>query len=356
MSVPQIRIVPLSDWPPLDQQAWANAVHRADVLDKPGPLAHLSEEQLAKKQSAYGRWLGFVAEGNSTCRNLSSMDAITPTNVRAFINKLQSLFAPYTVAGYVTDLAVVVHSFWRDGDFGFLRIAATNLRRQGRPANDKRSRLRPSSEIYQLGFDLMHEAERCADAFGAAVIFRDGLMIALLAARPVRLANLASIEIDRHLSRHGSDYWLTFPAREMKTRRHLEFPLPKKLSLVMELYLTKYRPILTAGSGRWTRGKHSGLWVSAHGSKLSADRIYQRIVDRTRERFGRSINPHLFRDAAATSIAIEDPGHVGIVTTILGHSTTKTAATYYNQANSLEATRRHQAVVQHLRTQSVGKA
>jgi len=40
--------------------------------------------------------------------------------------------------------------------------------------------------------------------------------------------------------------------------------------------------------------------------------IYIRITTRTRDGFGRAINPHLFRDCAATSIAIEDPCHIGI--------------------------------------------
>jgi integrase len=327
----------------------------SDILDNPGPLAHLSKDQRDRKQSAYGRWLGFAADGNSTNTGASGVDLLTPDRLRAYIDILKTLFAPYTVAGYLTDLDFVVRAFRTGRQFEFLRIAATNLRRQGRPARDKRPRLRPSVELYQLGLDLIRSADNQRTAFNAAETFRDGLMIALLAARPIRLKNLASIEIDRHLSLHGDDYWLTFPAREIKTRRHLEFPLPAELSIAMDRYLVSHRPILTARTGRWNRGAHSGLWVSAHGSKLHADRIYQRICDLTRERFGRSINPHLFRDAAATSIAIEDPSHVGIVTTILGHSNTETAQTYYNQASSLEAARSHQAVIQRFRSLKIGR-
>lgn len=353
---PKISIVALNDWPSVDQIAWAAAVRWTDILDKPGPLGHLREDQRAQKQSAYGRWLGFIADNISAAPRVSGLDYITPENVTAFIDKLRSLFASYTVAGYVTDFDVVARAFRRSGDFAYLSIAATNLRRLSHRAGDKRPRLRPASDVYQLGLDLMLAAEHQRNAFAAAVVFRDGLMIALLAARPIRISNLASIDMDRHLTRHGDDYWLTFPAQEMKKRRHLEFPLPKELSLAMDQYFAVHRPVLAAKSGFWKRGEHTGLWVSGHGSKLHADRIYCRIIDRTRECFGRSINPHSFRDVAATSIAIEDPGHVGIVTTILGHSNPKTAETFYNQAGSLEAARSHQAVVQLLRTQSVGKA
>ncbi len=76
----------------------------------------------------------------------------------------------------------------------------------------------------------MEAAEERPNPIKVAAMFRDGLMIALLAARPVRLSNLASIDINRHLERLGEDYWLVFPSEEVKNRRHLEFPLPRSLT------------------------------------------------------------------------------------------------------------------------------
>ena len=52
---------------------------------------------------------------------------------------------------------------------------------------------------------------------------------------------------------------------------------------------------------------------------------------------GRAINPHLFRDCAATSIAIDDPGHVGIACRLLGHRAASTTERYYNHARGVEA-------------------
>jgi len=72
---------------------------------------------------------------------------------------------------------------------------------------------------------------------------------------------------------------------------------------------------------------------------MTDNAIYIRIVARTRERLGQPINPHLFRDCAATSIAIEDPAHVGIASRLLGHRTGSTTERYYNQARSIEASR-----------------
>ena len=67
--------------------------------------------------------------------------------------------------------------------------------------------------------------------------------------------------------------------------------------------------------------------------------IYDRICKHTKEAFGAAINPHLFRDAAATTLAIEDPEHVRVAAPLLGHRTFATTEKYYQQAKSLEAHR-----------------
>ena len=66
------------------------------------------------------------------------------------------------------------------------------------------------------------------------------------------------------------------------------------------------------------------------------------IARRTATAFGRPINPHLFRDCAATSIAIDDPEHVRVASQILGHRSTATTERYYNQAQAIDAARRYQ--------------
>ena len=76
-----------------------------------------------------------------------------------------------------------------------------------------------------------------------------------------------------------------------------------------------------------------------HGSPMTDNGIYIRIVARTREGLGQPINPHLFRDCVATSIAIDDPAHVGIASRLLGHRTGSTTERHYNQARSVEASR-----------------
>jgi hypothetical protein len=94
---------------------------------------------------------------------------------------------------------------------------------------------------------------------------------------------------------------------------------------------------LVALCGTATAG--DALWLSSYGPPMTDNGIYCCIVARTREGLGQPINPHLFRDCAATSIAIDDPVHIGIACRLLGHSTASTTERYYNQAQNVEASR-----------------
>jgi len=72
-----------------------------------------------------------------------------------------------------------------------------------------------SSKLFDLGRDLMRQAQAGeASAVDRAGLFRDGPLIALLAARPMRIGNLVSVQIDRHLVRAGGAYCLLFTATE----------------------------------------------------------------------------------------------------------------------------------------------
>jgi integrase len=89
--------------------------------------------------------------------------------------------------------------------------------------------------------------------------------------------------------------------------------------------------------------------VSSRGAALDTQGLFDAVTGRTRAAFGRPVNPHLFRDCAATTIAIEDPVHVRVATSILGHRSPATTERYYNLARSVEAARAWQATLSRLR-------
>ena len=230
------------------------------------------------------------------------------------------------------------------------------LQRRAAPSRDKRPRIVPAAELFALGLDLMAEAEAAPEGGGvdAALAFRDGLMIALLATRPLRQRNLLTIEIGQHLLQADGGWLLSFRGEETKTRRPLEFTVPRALHAPLDRYLRHWRPLLLEiGRRRHPdgRGRAAGdrLWVTIDGTAVSAGAQQTALAHRTRARFGRIVNVHLFRDCAATSIAAEDPDHVRMAAQLLGHASLQTTERYYIAANTWSALRRHHDGVREIR-------
>jgi len=61
------------------------------------------------------------------------------------------------------------------------------------------------------------------------VVYRDGLMIALLAQRPLCLRTFSLIRVGTHLRKVGEEWRLVFEGPETKSGRPFEITVPEKL-------------------------------------------------------------------------------------------------------------------------------
>ena len=234
-----------------------------------------------------------------------------------------------------------------DHDWGWLDQVSRNLARLVAPKY-KRDRMQTLEALLDLGFRLMASADGDSSGRPAdrAIRYRDGLIIALLVCCPLRRRNLAMMRIDRHLHRTRTGYVVLFEASETKMRTPIEVALPEWMSEPIDRYIREWRPLIH-GSDR-----HDGIWASAKGVPMRPEAIYDRVCKHTREAFGRSVNPHLFRDVVATTIALDEPSRIGVASAILGHTNPETTRHYYVQAETVAATRALQETVRSLRASS----
>lgn len=353
---PATRCLKVSAWPISDQHAWANA-NRAGTLLRPGqPVSKWSATTRQTMIESYGRWLNWLQRHGSLDPAGEAAQQVLPENVLAYVEDLSAINASSTVVNRIRCLFFMCAVLAPGRDREWLRSIWYNLQRRSVPARDKRARLVEAPELLVYGFELMADAGKASNKtlFERAVQYRDGLLLAFLVARPLRLRNLSAMELGRHLVRTGDDYWILFVAEETKNHRCLELPFPAGLRVHLERYLSHYRPLLfplNRGSRKPVLrdpGECHSLWVSIQGTPMDARTIYGRVTALTKAKFGRSINPHLVRDAAATAIATYDPQHVGIAMPVLGHSSTKTSQRYYDQSRTIEAMRRHHHYVDEL--------
>ena len=346
-------------WPEADRRAWEAALHKGDVLEPGGAGADWAPRTRHMIAGGYGRWLTWLENEGMLDLRSAPADRVTPKNVARYVADLQALNAPYTVLTRVQALYHALRAMAPEHDWSWIQRIESRVRKTAVSARNKRSRVVPSDRLFAYGLQLMAKADGPSGGtpLQRASRYRDGLMIALLAARPLRRRNFVSIEIGRHLVRHAETYWLCFEAAETKTHEPIDAPFPSELARYLDRYLSHYRPTLARRTGRWNRAGPDqtptmALWVSTHGSAMTEIAIYFRIMQLTRAKFGHVVNPHLFRDSAATSIAIKDPEHVLITRSILGHRTLRTSERHYNHARSREALRHYQRRILELRRQS----
>jgi integrase len=330
-------------WPEADRRRWEEALQAGDPLEPGGIRCRYAAISNRKVERGYGRWLTWLGLQGSLDPGEAPADRITRERVAAYIKDLARLGnGTQTQLTRLQELYEAALVMDPGRDWQWIRRIASRVRARHIPVRDKRTRVVGNDQLYELGLKLIAMADTASTERLRAIAFRDGLLIALLALRPMRLRNIAAIALDQHLRRQGSAWIVAFSEDETKTGAALEFPWPRSLIRALEHWIQHWRPYLLRLKSRWTRPADNAFWISSHGSPMCQQAIYDRIVERTRAAFGRPINPHLFRDCAATTLAIVDPVHVRLAAPLLGHRTFATTERYYLQANMLEASRQHQ--------------
>src|SRR5262249_12367606 len=146
------------------------------------------------------------------------------------------------------------------------------LKARAKPRRDKRLRVVHSLELYKLGMELMDGAPAAKSEKLAAIQFRDGLMIALLAARPLRLANFTDVALGRTFVLRDPTYWLVFSEQETKTGRPINLPIPVSLCSYVDEYLRSSRKLLLT-HGTSLAQPTTALWISKKGTSLPSEEI-----------------------------------------------------------------------------------
>lgn len=348
---PRRRCMPLAEWPEADRAAWEVAIHAAGPLDNPGLAAHWRPKSRRYVIDAYGRYLTFLAVNGWLVPEEPVADRLALDRLRPYIDEIRVQVSPATAAGRIRGLAEAVRVMAPGVEFPHLKRARYRLKALAVPSRDKRSRIVSSHKLAELGLKLMRQAETGAyfRAAGRACTYRDGLIILLMAARPLRRGNFGAITLERHLTKVNAAYQLAFERDEMKNGRPYTTSVDPKISPFIDRYLEHYRPILLRS------GESARLWIAMGGGEIAYDSIYGIIATRTRVEFGWSLSPHLFRDCAVTSLGAENPELVWVGMSLLDHTDPRTTEKHYDQALTDNAVAKFQDSIRQQRRLAVRK-
>ena len=346
--------LPRQEWPRADRAAWERALSPASLLDDEGGLAASwrprSREAVLR---SYGRWLGFLARHGDLDDVVEPADRMTPERIRAHVAELG--VGLVSIAGHLARLVMAASALFPLRDWSWLRAMRSAVQRRSTPSRRKAGRIVSPAVLLDLGNTMMEEGQAgtASGPVPAARLYRDGLIIAFLALIPLRRGNLVSLEIGRQLTRSSGGWIVTIPGEEAKNHRPLVFTLPDALAAALDTYLAVHRPVLLAPR---QGGGTAGLWLGATGCPLSAIRVWRLVTGHTRQRLGVAVNPHLFRDCAATLLGDVDPANVLLAAPLLGHSDFRTTEGHYILAQTRGAFRTHHDHLESMRHAAQGRA
>jgi integrase len=326
--------LPVTEWPAADRAAWEALFREGDLLDGRGEAAHWAPATRKTNQSHYARWLGWLAASDLLDADATPAERATPALVTDYARSLLDRVAPRTAASALIGLKCVLQRMSPDAEWGWLKDMSNRLDSWAVP-----SRARRTGDLDAGGMFARVLAELDACAAGPLAMrrdqirFRDTLILSLLIACPVRLRNLAMMEIGHHLLEVGDQWRLRFDASETKTRQPIDLVVPDALAPWVCVYLDRVRTAFPGAAA------HPRVWIACKKYPMAEETIYMRVRMRSLELFGVALSPHEFRTIAATALAESSPEDALYARPLLGHRQPETTAKHYIHASQLKASR-----------------
>jgi integrase len=193
------------------------------------------------------------------------------------------------------------------------------------------------NEVVSLPNALMEQARSLKDhaPIRAGISAQLAVAVAILTFAPVRLSNLAKIELEQNLIKPGglnTPYWLVFPHYDVKNRVDLNFQFDQPLTDLIDEYVREFRPALL-------RGANAPWLFPGEGGQPKHPLLFgKQITERIQKAIGLRITPHQFRHAAAAIYLKHHPGDYETVRRLLGHRDIQTTIKFYCGLETIAAT------------------
>jgi integrase len=335
--------LPLDRWPDRDRDAWNAACRPATRLNPGGPAGHLKSVTRDDHARHYGCFLDFLDRRGLLRLHEPAAVNITPENIGAYVTERKDHVSSVTLHGSIARLRRAARFMAPDRDFSWLAEIEKDLALEMRPRS-KAHRMVMIEVLAEAGLTLIHEAETSPSLseIARARQVRDGLMVSLLAFCPIRLKNFTALEIGRSFVEVNGTWWIVLSASETKEHRPDERPVNELLTPRIERYLGQYRPVLA----RKNTSSSAALWLSSsNGAPMKDGSIRGVISATTLATVGVDVSPHLFRTAAASTIAIRSGDNPYLASALLHHTNPELTNAHYNRATSLTAAENFRQIV-----------
>lgn len=339
--------MPISEWPAADQAMWQELTALGGPLDEKGQLSHLRPISQNNLKQRYGFWLEWLHRREPEVLIEHPAPRATPERLRAWVNA-NNHQAAMTLRTNLDSILRILRAAAPEQNWANqyrLRQALQNLAGDGQ-ATRKFGRVLSSRVLLDVGFELAGpRADAATTELEVNKRRRDGAMIAFLSLIPLRLRSFAELRLGSSVL--VDEYRIRIALSGEMTKNHIpwETDVPDVIVPLLRRYIDEVRPWLMQRRD----ADHAHLWVGENGKRFELVYLSRRIGNLTQALTGARVSPHLFRDAAASTLARISPESARLIRPLLAHAGFGTAERHYIQAQTVETGRQYAAVLGKLR-------
>lgn len=354
------RAAPLDTYPATlvaDLQAYKKRLSHEDLFSEDAPSKPLKPTSIRNIEAHVRQFLdAAVGAGYATDNFVSLADVVRPDVVKAGLREIvarnggEMAIGLQNIAG--TLLAIARHYVKAPvEDITSLKKikAKTFIDPQGMCAKnaqrlDQFDDWRNQVALLQLPERLMKRAKDKATTPRAALDAMHAVAIGILLACPMRVKNLAGLDIKEHLREMTGKgqhrrYAVRVDSTQVKNGMPIDVDLGADASALLRTYLDEFRSHLSDSPGTALFPKQG-----AGGSRAPGN-LGQDIQAAIKRETGLTVNPHLFRHLGAKLYLEANPGDYETVRRQLGHKKLDTTLSSYAKFDNKLAQERYQTAV-----------
>ncbi|MCF3948555.1 site-specific integrase [Acidiphilium iwatense] len=338
-------VLKLAEWPDEHRALWeTGTAPKGSRLAKPKHADALRPMSIRNAARGYGAFLAVLNQSGVDMVSRRPAELVTPPNVAVFVemlttrgnlpNSIKVRLFDLRVALRIMEPAVELDWLTRPGGVSINDIYPQQFVEKHIP--DPREMTKLGMTLIERGRSILQEGggngPLTARYEAARRDVRNGLIFGLLAVFPIRIGNLAIMQIGQHVIDQGDQIWLKFAHHEVKNGRSLECVLPEHLHRLFRYYLDVVHPEMadTPDAG-W-------FWLNADGTRFRLRGIEGMFRRQTAREFGTTIGPHSTRRGLPTALADAAPSRPGLAAAILGVSE-EVVSRHYRRADQRHAAR-----------------
>lgn len=340
----QHRCRPISDYPKslqIEIASYLNVLAHSDIFDENGPDKPLRPTSLRNSQAHFRQYLDALTfAGEDPCSFTSLKTVVTSDKMkRAFMSIMERRSVNSVPSGLhniaATLSAVAKHHLnLPTAELDAIRKIKKKVAPDPHGMSSKnRERLLQFNDwenvVRLISFPnvQMDFANSKPTTSSAALAAMSAVAVTILLSCPMRVKNLASLDLERHLiaQRNGTHtiYSIRIEGSEVKNGAPIEVALNAQSSQLLHRYIKVFRPMISKARG-------TALFPKAtDGKARTPDNFSNGIKSCIYRETGLTVHTHLFRHFAAYLYLKERPGDFETVRRILKHRTLQTTMDFY---------------------------